>query len=292
MTDPIFSVIVPVRNNKEELKLLLDALSGQTFPQEKFEILIIDNNSVPPLTLEKKPANCHLLKESIVSSYAARNTGIKNSKGEIAAFIDSDCIPDSKWLSEAHKCFSKDLNLSMAAGKIEVFPREKNYLTAVEAFETIFAFPQKTYVQKLEFGVTANLFVRKKVFEKCGGFDSSLKSGGDRKFCVEAASKGYKTVYVEKIKVHHPARRKLKQFLNKIKRTAYGYSETNFKNGLTFSMFMREFVCDLMPFKQIFHIATTKKLHKISHRTKAVAVLFCQKYYRTYLKTVWFIKNS
>lgn len=292
MTDPIFSVIVPVRNNKEELKLLIHALSEQTFPQKKFEILIIDNNSFPPLTLERKPDNCRLLKENIISSYAARNTGIKESKGEITAFIDSDCIPDSKWLSEAHKYFLRDTNLNIAAGKIEIFPRKKNHLTAVEAFEAVFAFPQKTYVQKLGFGVTANLFVRKKVFEMCGLFDHSLKSGGDRKFCVKAASKSYKTVYMEKIKVFHPARRNLKQLLNKIKRTAAGYCETHFKNGLTFFILMREFICDLIPLKQIFHIATTKKLHKISDRIKAVSILFCQKYYRTYLKAIWFVKNS
>jgi len=43
------SVIIPVRNNPEGLKLCLEALQNQTFAAENFEIIVVDNASTEPM---------------------------------------------------------------------------------------------------------------------------------------------------------------------------------------------------------------------------------------------------
>lgn len=116
------SVIIPVFNDAERLKICLTALETQTYPQDCYEEIVVDNGSDESLeNIVKQFPQAKLAYCNNPGSYAARNHGISLAKGEILAFTDSDCIPASDWLTMGVKRLVATANCGLVAGKIEIF---------------------------------------------------------------------------------------------------------------------------------------------------------------------------
>src|SRR5262245_46024865 len=97
---PFVSVIIPVYNNPDGLRRCLHALEAQTYPKSRYEIIVVDNGSdTPPADMVRAFDRVTLLEEAVPSSYAARNRGLAQARGEVIAFTDSDCIPAPDWLA-------------------------------------------------------------------------------------------------------------------------------------------------------------------------------------------------
>lgn len=174
------SVIVPVYNGEETLDACLVSLLDQTYPQEHYEILVIDNNSTDktPLIIKKYSVK-RLSERQIQSSYAARNCGIRNAKGKILAFIDADCVASRQWIAQGISLFTND-KIGAIAGEIQSFPPQtivQEYLMWCKMLsqEITMCHPFLPYPQ------TANAFFRREVVEKIGFFETWL-SGGDADF--------------------------------------------------------------------------------------------------------------
>src|SRR5262249_6694583 len=111
------SVIVPMRNAEPYLRACLDALVAQGYPSNEYEVLLVDNGST-----DRSVENARLydrvtlLTEPAPGSYAARNRGIKASRGDIVAFTDSDCAPHPSWLSEIAAAMS-DPGVELLCGR-------------------------------------------------------------------------------------------------------------------------------------------------------------------------------
>jgi len=221
MTNILVTIIIPVYNDWQRLSLCLDALIHQTFSKNEFEIIIVNNNAndtTPSGVM--LPDNAKLITESKPGSYAARNAALKIAKGSMIGFTDSDCIPDENWIKYAVKYFAANPECSRIAGSVIIF--RNSLKSRIEIYDTIFAFPQKTYVNTAGTSITANLFTYKHVFEKAGYFDEALMSGGDYLWGTLANKRGFKIDYVEKVRVKHPARASLKELINKEKRVGRG----------------------------------------------------------------------
>ena len=220
---PFVSIIVPVYNNPEGLKACLDSLSQQTYPQNKFEVIVVDNGSdaSPEKMLPFLP-NFILTAEQQSGSYAARNKGIKISQGEIIGFTDSDCIPSKNWVEKGLTSFFGIDNCGLVAGKIEIFFKEPNAPTLAELYESVSAFPQEKYVRYRNFGATANIFTSREILDNIGLFNSQLMSGGDREWGERVSKAGYQVVYADQVCVFHPARATFKSLHRKIIRQTAG----------------------------------------------------------------------
>jgi GT2 family glycosyltransferase len=94
-----------------------------------------------------------------------------------------------------------------------------------EYFDAARKLNQRAYVDKAGFGATANLFVRRRLFDKYGLFQSDLESGGDYEFGRRLTTAGEKLVYADRAIVRHPARKSFKAVLNKSKRVAKGQKQ-------------------------------------------------------------------
>ena len=218
---PFVSVIIPTYHDWTRLKLCLDALKLQTYPQECFEVLVVNNDpeDIPPFKIET--GNVYLFKELKPGSYAARNLGVFNAKGEIYAFTDSDCIPLSNWLYNGVLTINSDLENDIVAGYINVFPRLEKQPNMVELFSMNFELGQEKYVKKKRFA-TANVFIKKKVFILIGNFNHLLKSNGDFEFAQRATSNNFLIKYCKNSIIAHPARSSFNQILVKAKRKIGG----------------------------------------------------------------------
>lgn len=135
---------------------------------------------IEPIVAQYKQAVATYEKQP--GSYAARNQGISLAKGEILAFTDSDCIPAKDWLENGVAALKSNPNCGIVGGQVELFYQDPKHLTAVELYENYGAFTQQQNIEQFRFGVTANLFTFKSVFEPVGNFNSQLKSNGDRSY--------------------------------------------------------------------------------------------------------------
>ena len=217
------SVIVPVFNDSERLQKCLEALENQTYPQDLYEVIVVDNGSDESVEeLVNQFPQAFLTYESKRGSYAARNQGISISRGELLAFTDSDCIPAQNWLEIGVKQLKSTSNCGLVGGKIEIFFKDPHNPTAAEIYDAATNLQQKKYIEEYKYGATANLFTWKKVFADVGNFDSNLKSGGDGEWGVRVYSRGYSLVYGEDVCIAHPARYSLAELEKKVIRQTGG----------------------------------------------------------------------
>jgi GT2 family glycosyltransferase len=200
---PLVSIIVPVRNGGKTIGQLLDALQKQDYPGDKTQIIIIDNGSRDntaqivkkyPVVLEQENGK--------ISSYAARNKGLSVAGGEIIAFTDADCIPESGWVSGGVREMCKQ-NADAAGGRIKFIFSERK--SAAGCFDSLNNLRNDRFIDCKIGAITANLFVRACLFGKLGLFQEVM-SGGDINWTGKALSEGYSLVYVPEAVVCHPAR--------------------------------------------------------------------------------------
>jgi glycosyltransferase involved in cell wall biosynthesis len=229
---PFVSVIVPVRNRMEKLRQCLDALGRQSYPKDRYEIIVVDNDSSQDL--QAICAGCGgvvYVKEPGIGSYAARNAGIRASKGDVIAFTDSDCIPSRGWLA----CGVRDLialDCDIIGGRVEYFPSSNEKLNIFEIFEEVrLSLARQEAFVKGNSAVTANVITHRASFERTGLYDSSLRSLGDIVWANQAVKKGLKLKYSADAVVYHSRRNTRRDVVLKVKRAASGTQNLKLRQG-------------------------------------------------------------
>ena len=243
---PLVSVVVPIYNGERDLPDLIECLRSQTYPPHSIEYLLVDNKSrdrtssilqtaasnppsVPPLLRggSKKGSNNqitngNLTENKIQSSYAARNKGIRASTGEIIAFTDADCRPETQWLENLVKPFA-DLEIGITCGEILALPG--NTLLEKHAARDNTLSQKHTLAHPFcPYGQTANLAVRRQILARVGLFRPYLTSGGDADLCWRILGEtSYKIYFAENAIVRHRHRSTMKQLHSQW----YRYGESN-----------------------------------------------------------------
>ena len=291
---PFVSVIIPVYNDLKRLEKCLKSLEKQTYFRNLYEVIIVDNNSEEDVENFVKEFSfvCHTC-ENMPGSYAARNKGISVAKGEVLAFTDSDCIPATDWLTKGVESLLQIPKGGMVAGKIELVFKNQNNPTVVELYDSINFLRQKTYVEELNFGATANLFTLKDVFEVVGLFNTNLKSSGDREWGQRLFKAGYKQVYAEDVCVAHPARAELKEIQTKASRIVEGlYILDNHEKKSLASFFKEVFLDVKPPRKEILSILSNKRLKGINRKYKYICLFLMLRWIGAWKKIQLYTKAN
>lgn len=192
------SVIIPTYNRKKTLKNTIESLLNQTYPEDKYELVIADDGSNDGT----KEMISNITSNVIINYYwqknrgraAARNLGIKNSKGDLLLFIDSDMLAEESLLSEHTKEYQNYKNI-MVIGNIKLsktIKRTPFVRTVLEKENKIENRSNEKGFIPNEFCLTGNLSIRKKDLEKIGFFDEKFKEYGweDTVFGYKARDKG------------------------------------------------------------------------------------------------------
>jgi len=178
---PSVSVIVPVYNSEKWVGRCIEALLKQSYPREAYEVILVDNNSTDGShDIARRYDGITLLNESRQGSYAARNCGVRASKGEILAFTDADCVAAPTWLAELIKPFAKP-EVCIVQGRRQ-FAGETNLLSILSHYEDArAAYTFSPPGKGTHYGYTNNMAVRRSVFECCGPF-RAIWRGADSLF--------------------------------------------------------------------------------------------------------------
>jgi glycosyltransferase involved in cell wall biosynthesis len=163
------SVIVPARDAAATLPATLEALAGQTYAGE-VEVIVVDDGST-----DETQAICRasavrprvVRNEQALGAGAARNAGVAVASGAVLAFTDADCAPRPDWVAAGVRALD---GAALVQGAVKPDPAVPwgPYHRSVEV------------VAETGYYQTANLFVRREVFERVGGFrDFIVASGGE-----------------------------------------------------------------------------------------------------------------
>lgn len=282
MTLPFVSVIIPVFNDSERLKICLQALEAQTYPKHLFEVIVVDNASKNSLeSVVTQFSKAKYVYEGQQGSYAARNKGISVAKGEIIAFTDSDCIPASDWVENGVAALLRDSKCGIVGGQIKLFFKDPQKLTIVELYESLTAFPQKRHIKKHHFTPTANLITFKSLFDEVGNFNQNLKSNGDREWCQLVNQHGYRINYDEKTIVEHPARSSFKQLYRRYLRMAGGRADAyrdKYSNNLFVFKILQEVFGNFLLIPKDILVVFSKFQYSAAERVKILLVLLALKW--------------
>lgn len=216
----LVSVIVPVFNDERGINACLNSLDSQSLPKTSYEVIVVDNNSYPPIRLDPDVSDLVCLTvEKRPGAYAARNAGLKIARGDIIAFTDADCTPDPDWLQAGVHALKREKGNFIGG---EVFFIKSNKPTALELYQILAGFQQRYNIERLGFSVTANLFVTHELINQVGFFNEALLSGGDREWCWRAKAAGFVVKYAPDVIVRTFPRRALSAAMRQTRRVAGG----------------------------------------------------------------------
>jgi GT2 family glycosyltransferase len=169
---PAASVVVPTRNRPELLAGTLRSLAAQDFPRDRFEVVVVDDGSAPPVEV---PAGVRLVRfDSPRGVNAARNAGAHEALSELVCFVDDDVDPPIGWLREAVEgaarhpeawVFSGPVLLRFEAGR-------PNMCQVCISGEGAWDFGQPEGPTRNAMG--ANMVIRKHALAAAGPFDEAL----------------------------------------------------------------------------------------------------------------------
>jgi GT2 family glycosyltransferase len=172
---PEAAVIIPHYNDTARLMRCLAALMPQV--PDTVEVVVVDNASPVSLkAVEQAHPGVRLIIEPQKGAALARNRGVAETSAAHLFFLDSDCVPAADWLAVA---LSLRGGADVIGGTVTLFDETPAPRSGAEAFETVFAFDNKGYIEKKGFSVTANLLTRRDVFEAVGPFRAGLSEDLD-----------------------------------------------------------------------------------------------------------------
>ena len=223
---PKVSVIVPVFRDSARAALAVKALQAQSYPTERLEVLLVDNDVKPDHVLTSFQSEIlQVVHAPEGFSYAARNAGASLAQGSLLAFTDADCIPEPDWIEMGVRQLLRH-GYDLLGGEIDVFC-ERNTWAAL--YDRAFGLHQEDFFERFGGMATANLFVRKQAWQDLGGFDARLQSGGDFEFCRRARAAGASLGYSAQARVRHPDRDSWAQLCGKVRRVGGGIADTEFQ---------------------------------------------------------------
>lgn len=215
---PKVSIVIPNLNGKEHLRGCLDSILKLDYPQEKIEVVIVDNNSTDGSVefLRKNYPWVRLIVNEKNEGFAKpSNDGARKATGDFVAFINNDMRVQKSWLIELVKSLAKEnavcagsvildwngKHLDFAGGSVSFYGMGYQYdfkapMAQVE--------PGLREDKEIFFACGGAMIVERKIFLSCGGFDEDYFAYfEDVDLGWRLRVLGYKIILSVKSRVYH-----------------------------------------------------------------------------------------
>ena len=184
------SIIIPFRNESQNILETLSSLEKQDYSKDKFEVIFVndfsDDDSLELLCKAEKSLNIKII--SLPEDYSkyqhkkrAIRFGIENAMGSIIVTTDADCIHNTKWLRTLMGQF--DDETGFVSGPVEFIEESTlfNRMQKLEFAGLVLTGAGLIGIKEPIICNAANIAYRKKVFDEVSGFTykHSLSSGDD-----------------------------------------------------------------------------------------------------------------
>lgn len=209
MKELLVAIIIPVKGFNDKLKQCLEKCLELDYSD--YEVIVFPDELSPEF--DEFKGRIRVIRTGSMGPAQKRDLALQHSRADIFAFLDDDAYPEPDWLKNAVKHF--DDSEIAAVGGPSVTPPESSFASVVSGIALSCAVVSGPYTYRyvpgkqmtVEDYPSCNFIVRRDVFEKLGGFDSSFYPGEDTKLCLEITKKlKKKIVYDPKVLVYHHRR--------------------------------------------------------------------------------------
>ncbi len=215
---PSISVIVPVLNMEKTIRATMDSLMKLIYPKEQLEIVVVDGMSKDQTRDIVSEYPVKLVDQEGSGLNAARNTGIKYSKGELLAYTDGDCVLPNDWAMKIASNF-EDPVIGFVGGTMEGYDRSNplsNYMDE-SFFQVTPGFRiriETTDLRLMQFPAGANMAFRRRALARVRFFDENITYGFDDLQPVEEMGfKGFRIILDPEVRVLHQHRSTIRELL-------------------------------------------------------------------------------
>lgn len=269
---PVISVVIPHFNMPEALARCLASVTAQRV-DGPVEIIVVDNGSTitPDAVLRDFP-EVRCISETTPGPGPARNTGIAAARAPLLAFIDADCRAGEGWLQAALTAVRAGGAHGLAGGEVLIDVADPHHLTGVEAYETVFGYRQRMYIEKHGYSATLNLAMHRDVHRAVGPF-GGIGIAEDVEWGQRAFAAGYVPTYVEQMLVYHPARRDMDELWRKWQRHIAHFWSEHRDNGRLLPWVGKALLMPVSMLVDGLRLLTSDRLSGLGNRLRGLGVL-------------------
>lgn len=195
MSAPEVAVCVASHHRPVRLRWLLEALAEQTFPRERFEVVVCHSDG-PGSEADRLLDGHRLAAAGVLHNVHAeprftgaaekRNRAWRAASAPLIVFTDDDVRPPEEWLERMVEACRRNPG-AVVQGAVEPDPDEAGLLHAAPHARSLRVDPPEPYAQ------CANIAYPRELLERLGGFDERdppLEGGEDTDLCQRAIQAG------------------------------------------------------------------------------------------------------
>lgn len=200
--DTLVSVIIPNYNYSKYISYTIESVLKQS--HSKLECIVVDDgstdNSVEIIKKYEAADNrVKLVSKTNGGLSSARNEGIKNAKGQLIAFLDSDDLWSENKLKNQLEVFQQDSNIDIVYSNCVNFNENGEEVSTDHVFEPYT--PLKFIETNSMPGCSSSFTIKMQLIDKAGLFDHDLRGSEDHDFLFRCALAGGKFAYCNKVDV-------------------------------------------------------------------------------------------
>jgi GT2 family glycosyltransferase len=193
------NVVVPVYNKRTLLDAAITSIIAAAETHGATDISLVDNGSTDgsfELLNSRFRDKASVLKLTPGTIGAVRNFGARLGAADIVSFLDCDCLVPRNFFTVLEEVF--DRTGAAAAGRRIVLPPNPTWVESTwDQMHQDGLDGERTWIN------SANLAVRRQVFEAVGGFDETLETGEDAELCLRIRNAGGRIMQDQRLAVAH-----------------------------------------------------------------------------------------
>lgn len=177
------SVIIAARNEEHKIGSILNDLIAQTYPNEKFQVIIANDQSKDATAdiVARYSSRYSFIKLLNVDAYPSNYSpkkwaiqcAIEKAKGEIILVTDADCHVGPQWIESMLSYFEPNVGFVIGFSQFGARGQKQNLVERYQAFDFMTLMGAAAGSTNLGFPLAAsgqNLGYRKSAFQAVGGY--------------------------------------------------------------------------------------------------------------------------
>ena len=187
-TQPTVSVIIPARNEEQNIQSCLEAVLAQDYPDYLWEVIMVNDHSTDRTFEIAQQISASYPRLSVIDlpqqqsgKKAALTMGIRNAEGEMILQTDADCVMDKHWLAAMMKYWEEGVGLISGPVRLSHKGKLLEKFQVLESMGLVGIGAASLKAGKPNMCNGANLAYGKEVFESVGGYEGidQVASGDD-----------------------------------------------------------------------------------------------------------------
>jgi glycosyltransferase involved in cell wall biosynthesis len=175
------SVLIPTRERPQQLDACIKSVLAND--HKSFEVIVIDQSPEPYALIRDPRLRIH--HSAARGKSAALNMAMEVALGNLFAFTDDDCTVSQDWLTRGHERFEAQPEVDLIYGALLAIPHNHGLWFVPEFNPARLEIVSGAVRARYRGGAGANMFARRELFERIGGFDEAIGPGVTFQSCEE-----------------------------------------------------------------------------------------------------------